>query len=445
MEKYTLCILDDKIPVKNFTDVDAEDTGPIDINLMRHYLKSADKWEDKDLFDLTEKLIHDGRYLMTGFTNHQFYFNYISDTVYCPDIIIFDWDVGGADTDTSENLFRLLEKTFCLIGVFTSADNDGKVKNELDKEQFVDYKDRVFLIHKGEEKAIEELQNEIDRHLEHFSFKKGKELKSQTLKALDVVLSNLGAVSFDQFISFFGENDGGMRKISSLEFADIVIEKLKPRLLEKQISDISTGKVDKITDLQLCRKLWNYRLYYSPSDDIVRKGDIVRSKKAKTDNKLFMVISSDCHLNQFWKKNVGSLVVVPLYKVTRQHNSSLLKRLKQCKISDPVGSSLTNSSGGVNVLPGIFNKDKKIYEDYILLPRDITSFQIILPSGIGANNRLEYKHINDLEGKGRIRLADQFLEPLTQYIVNNVSGYGVPDYTKEFRNLLNQDFKKIIK
>lgn len=447
MTRQSICILDDKIPVNRFTDIDADDTSLIDKNLFNHYLKDENEWEDIDLMNFSKAICEkDQEFLISGFKSHNFFFNYLEENIFSPDIIIFDWDLDDSGKDSEVNLLFLLQNTFSLVGVFTSADKNDEITNILQKEEFTEYKHNLFLVRKDEDNAFQTLINSIEDKMKHFSFLKSKELKRNTLHALSSTLANLGTISFDQFISLFGHNNGGAREIYGIDYCEIMMEKIRASLISRENNNLYTTKISDIDDPYLLRKIWNFRLYNTPNDDIVRKGDIIHGVDDK-EEVLYLIVSSDCHLKEFWEKNLGYLTLLPLHQI--KNNTYISRLLQQVKTKgtkfDSLIASLTSPGDGVSVLPGIYNHGEKEYSDYLFITKSIFSEFIELPNNVIPNSALRYPHLKNYIGENRMRVAEPFLTPLIQYIVENITGYGVSDFSKNLKSTIRDNLKSLLK
>lgn len=442
-KKYDICILDDKLPINNISGTD--NTKIIGTNLLWHLLTDEIQWKDTDLLNFIKLLNKNGNYNPCGFTNHELFLNHIQETIYSPDIIIFDWDIGTSP-DQSESLLEILESTYSLVAIFTTQDKDNEVTNEIAKSKYSSYKDsRLFIIKKEMQDSVKNLEDKIIEKGSLFSFKYSKELKHKTLRALDKTLSNIGSLSFNQFVSIFGDIDGSKRKLSAIDFTDIITDKLKSELInigfdEKELE----ADYQATTDENTLRKIWHFRLYHKPQDDIVRKGDIIK-KKGENNDILYFVLSSDCHLHEFWKKNLGSLSLIPLYKVDKSHEKfkekieSNSEAIKSYTLSSLINPSIDN----MIVLPGLVYTDKN-YIDYALLHRDITSIEIPLPSGQKENTPLSYENISEYSGNDRINISEPFLTPLIHFILENITGYGLPDFSKEFTKSIRKKLSYVL-
>lgn len=232
MGKFSLCVLDDKIPVERLGDIN--DTGYIDSNLISICLSKldAEEWGDADLREFLYEIQGRGEFTVSGFKSYIFFNNYRKENLFSPDIIVFDWDTGDG-FPPEENLLKLLKSTYCLVAVFTSADTEGEVTSELEKENFKEFKYRLSLIKKNEGNSVQQLKDTIEEKQKHFSFQYGNKLKLETERALSDVLSNIGRLSYEELISLFGVHikSESKSKLYELDFIEIILDRIKAVLI----------------------------------------------------------------------------------------------------------------------------------------------------------------------------------------------------------------------
>ena len=455
MNKYSLCIIDDKIPAMAGG---LDDTIKLNPSNLHRLLDNEANWHEKEIMDLMKKsLAEEQKWVVNAFTNPSFYINCFEEEFYRPDIIIFDWDYPGLDKPAEDYLLEILKKSFTIVRVYTRVDQDGSVKKVIESGNFDKFKNRVDILHKEDIDSVEKLITDIDTlKNNNFSLKFGAELRNKTMYAVDDILVELGKTSIDDVVWLFGEEDkvDNKRKLSIKDLVEIVINKLRNDLNSCQfglsLPEISTSPARDI-DNDTVIKLWTFRLYYKPSDNLVRKGDIVKRKNSDDSRILYLVLSSDCHLCKFWKKNMGLLTLVPLHRV-ESNNSALQTRLKlhksegNYKNKEITPTSLTNTTGfeGPTILP-ILQLNENQYPDYLLFPKEIFCEEIPPPpkdrfDQIKNNYPLYYDDMDGFDGDGRICISEPFLTPLVQHILYNITGYGVPDYPKELTDILKTRF-----
>jgi hypothetical protein len=441
--RFSICLLDDKIPL-------SLDSGLIDHRELSSLILDDTKWKDAELLSLVKQLdSKKDSYILSGFLHCDHFLNYIDEVIFSPDIIIFDWDYP-AGSSPEDALFKILESQFSQVFIFTGVDAEGAVDNVIAKEKFKQYENRIKLIKKSDTNSVDDLKNKIESSLNIFSFKYSNELKRKTLRGVDLILSSLEQLSFDEFIRFFGEkiteNGVTSHRLSSFEFTEIIADKLKARLIDIGMDEDPAPVPDGAHAMSenLMREIWGFRLYHQPKDGVVRRGDIVEIAGRKV-----LIMSSDCDLSRFWQKNMGCLMVTPLLRIDDVSFKSDLNVFNNRSIDNFSISSLTNPRGieCFTVLPGLEIEDNagvRKYLDYIVAAKATYSIAIKKPDTVtDVKSALRYEHIDGIGDsfETRKRVADPFLTPLIQFIVENLTGLGVPDFPKS----LSDDLKtKII-
>lgn len=437
--RFSICLLDDKIPL-------SLDSGLIDHRELSSLILDDTKWRDAELLSLVKQLdSKKDSYILSGFLHCDHFLNYIDEVIFSPDIIIFDWDYP-AGSSPEDALFKILESQFSQVFIFTGVDATGAVDNVITKEKFKQYENRIKLIKKSDTNSVDDLKNKIESSLKIFSFKYSNELKRKTLRGVDLILSSLEQLSFDEFIRFFGEkiteNGATSHRLSSFEFTEIIADKLKARLIDIGMDEDPAPVPDGAHAMSenLMREIWGFRLYHQPKDGVVRRGDIVEIAGRKV-----LIMSSDCDLSRFWQKNMGCLMVTPLLRIDDVSFKSDLNVFNNRSIDNFSISSLTNPRGieCFTVLSGLEIEDNagvRKYLDYIVAAKATYSIAIKKPDTVtDVKSALRYEHIDGIGDsfKTRKRVADPFLTPLIQFIVENLTGLGVPDFPKS----LSDDLK----
>lgn len=451
--KYSICYIDDRIPVENYPQY-FEDTKIINESSLSFLIQNIDIWEEEAVQGLVKELLSRKETLnIAAFKNPSFFINHREEEIYSPQIILYDWDYGfGANSDESEQyLLKILNETFAIVHVFTSADNDGEVTAIISKPEFNTFRDRLNLIRKEDEGSIEAvLTSAFTRWDSNFSYKFGKELLSNAHKALNNILIDISTLSIQQVVSSLGHKQpDGKYAITVNNLIGIISEKFKHELHEQDFTEVNTPiTVTEEPDIEVVRKIWGYRLYYRPNDAIVRKGDIITRI---ADSSKYLVLSSDCHLNSFWNKNYGRISLVPLQKIEntdefkKQFQAVKADKLKQVKVT-----SLTNNSGipDITILPSIPDENGDL-SDYLLVPKEIESIFIELPQIQNIDNiktrlPLLYDYWTEIDINKRLTVSEPFKSPLIQYVMENVSGYGCPDFPNSLQEHLKTTFANAI-
>lgn len=455
-----ICIIDDEIPADNYADFINERTR-VDQSILKYLITNHSEWPSDPLKNLIKDIFQNHEdWVLSAFTHPNFYFNYINENIFSPDIIIFDWDYD-ISIDTEKALLDILNSTYAVIAVYTGADKKDEIESILAKEEFKSHAEyRIHLIEKGEDNSVEKvIKDASDRFDNNFSFKLGKELKKNAVQAVESILVSISKMSFDDFIWTFGSSDNREdkeRHLTIKEFVEILSEKFKNELSEQSFSEDKYNSNNKPTtdDVEIVRRLWSYRMYYKPTDSIIRTGDII--KKKDDGDARYLVISSDCHLRQFWPKNFGSVTMVPLLATTT--DTRLKEKLTLSKSPGKINkdaSSITNwnafrdSSSIIAGVPVTNDADgKESLIDYALFPRSVFSLDIPPPDndpGVYRKLALTYDHLENFSGDNRVNINEPFRSPLIQFVLSAITGFGAPDYPSELKDSIKSKLDEYLK
>lgn len=455
-----ICIIDDEIPAVNHPNF-INDKTRIDHSILKYLTINDSPWNSEPLENLIKDIFYNHQdWVLSAFTNPNFYFEYKKKNIFSPDIIIFDWDYS-INVDTEDSLLNILTTTYAVIAIYSGADKRVEINETLEKNKFRDHaQERVHLIEKGEENSVNKVIDDASgRFDDNFSFKLGKELKLNAVNAVESILVNISKMSFDEFIWTFGSSDSKEdeeRHLTIKEFIEILSEKFKNELSEQSFSEDKYKSNIKPTtdDVETVRRLWSYRMFYKPTDNIIRTGDIIENKD--DGDARFLVISSDCHLRQFWSKNFGSVTMIPLLATTTDNR--LKDKLTLSKSPSKINkeaSSITNwnafrdSSSIIAGVPVTNDEDgKKSLIDYALFPRSVFSLDIPPPDqdpGVYRKLALTYDHLKNFTGDNRVNINEPFRSPLIQFVLSAITGFGAPDYPSELKDSIKSKLDEYLK
>ncbi|MCT3756878.1 hypothetical protein HZP31_15900 [Elizabethkingia anophelis] len=451
--RKNICIIDDQWPAEHYPGF-IDETKKIEESALKYLYQSHSDWPEEELFKLAKEIIdnHNNEWTISAFKNPNLYFNHIEEEIFSPDIIIFDWDYG-IPFDTDEALLKILESSYSIIAVYTGADKENEVSDIVNDTKFDLYRDRVRIIKKGDTDAVKQVIEYCNQKFkDNFSYKFGQELKYNSVKSLDEILVSISKLSYNEFICAFGhKREDGNTDITIKEFVEIISEKFKNHLSNIKFTEEEIKPVDcsgiSVDDIS---KLWSYRMYYSPIDDLVRTGDIITLKDYDKHTK-FLVISANCHLRQFWKKNFGNLALVPLYEKSNDNDNVKNKLVLFKSLGDynkanatSISNEWTHDALSIVASVPVPNEHGQIeYKDYILFPKEIITINIPPPIEIKDDNlgkirnlKLNYSDSDMLISKNRININEPFRTPLIQFALNNITGYGAPDYPTSLQGVI---------
>ena len=426
--KHTVCFIDDKIPVSQYNEF-FSDTDIVNESVINFLLKNeGTQWDDPIVKVMCDKLISEkDKWSVSAFLNPSFYDNYVEDNVYAPEIVIYDWDYNwGIGSESEEHLLKILEKSYTLIFIFSESDNIDEINRILGKKIFFKFKDRLCAIGKDDENSVDKIFTLIEqKESDNFSFRYGHELIYKSNYAINKILSEIAQLSIEDFLASMVDEKDGKYISNNEDFVDVIIPRYKKALSNVTWPDMSIKK-QKEPSISDIKKVWSYRLYDDNSlTDNVSMGDIVKKEKGG----YYLVISSDCHMARFWQKNGGFVSLVPLHRI----NSTLGKGQRKLIInSKPSLSSVNSSQIPMTILPAV-PISSSVFRDFLVLPKNMVSVKVPEPS-TGKKTPLTYRLFNGYSKV--VSVVDPYKSPLIHFIMDNITGYGCPDFPKAIQNYL---------
>lgn len=457
--RYSVCVIDNDIPASGSH---AQTLGIQDFDLLNasnlQLLLLKEEWGDLVLRNLVEKLLKqrdaDGvspKWEVYGFTNPSFYINAINSGAFRSDLLVFDWEYPGAQNTSELNsesiLKEILDRTFCLVFIFSKADKKAEIEAMLTKPEFQPYKGRLEYLDKSTAQGDQTdtlLQNAERMYTENFSFRFANTLRTKTVQCADQILSDMGRASLNDVKNLLVVGDGGKK-----DFIDFLAERFRTSIAGQSVYDL----VDRIPVAtagatapaeSVAAKVWSYRLYFQEEtgDELVRRGDIVSVGGAHV-----LVLSADCDLGYFWKKNLGIINAVALHEL-QQTNSTLKDWLTLCVKPEKLGAKVHSLLGKVGelsegpfVLPFVpFGSGLK---HFIAIPKELSSTKITTPADWGTfTDRQKKEHpmkYSYWSGAKRIcTVSEPFLTPVVQHVLSTIGGIGVPDYPDQMKDILKK-------
>ncbi len=464
-----ISIIDDSIPV-NIPNYSIEDSRAIGHSTIKLLVQNESEWADQYILSLTRSLIdNDSDWSVTAFTSPPIYLNNISSSPQ-PDIIIYDWQYDNMSAEeTGEQLAKILNASFAIVYIYTGGDHKGEVDKRVKMDDLKEFfEKRLYILMKDEEDDSHEklIHNSKQIHNENFSFKFGSQLRKTSKDSIESILIHLGNHQVDFVKSFLGNgetnehdfkellvektteniNNGIYEGFKSQGFCGNKISSLLGIIKSKFRDVIKTFDFDNFrstedsgdVDISSLVDLWSYRLYYYPQDKIVRMGDIVK----KGEN-YFLVVTPNCNLAYFWKKNYSYLNLIPLWEIEKdieKFKESPIQR-KDFKKTRP--SSMSSKSDGYAdgcyVLPYLKYESETL--NFVIISKAITNTKINCPAGRNIATALDYDVITGCERVASI--SEPFLTPLISNILSAILGAGTPDFPEEIKGHIGNNFKNI--
>ena len=191
--KHTICFIDDKIPIAQYGEYFNE-TDIINESVIRFLLKQKDAdWQDLTIRMLCERLLSDGENWSTSaFTNPTFYTTYCSNTVYAPEVIVYDWDYPSLPDAPENVLEKILNETYALIFIFSEEENIDGINEVLAQDDFIPFKDRLMVIAKGKKDSVDSIFAKIqETESKNFSFAYGGQIVHKSNQIINEILSDI--------------------------------------------------------------------------------------------------------------------------------------------------------------------------------------------------------------------------------------------------------------
>lgn len=428
--KHTICIIDDKIPVAQYVQYFKE-ADMINESVIRFLLKQEDAdWQDLTIRKLCERLLGDeNNWTLSAFTNPTFYTTYYSNTVFAPEVIIYDWDYPSLPDASETILGEILNETFALVFIFSEEENIVGITEELAKDAFIPFKDRLMVIAKGKLDSVDSIFAKIqETESKNFSFAYGGQIVHKSNQIINEILSDISKLSIETFIATLGKEDNNGRYYfaTTNDFIDVIVPRYKNALYGILFNNSNILRIGKTQDANIdaVKKVWSYRMYEHNASNIVSMGDIIKSRQ---DDKYYIVISSDCHMQDFWHKNGGYIALVPIEKLTHGQRNNQAHLIGEGKIKI---TSLTNSQRALTAIPAVPIEGHLI--DFVVLPKQLKTSQIMKPEN--STSVLTYDILSDYDKI--VSIVDPFKSPLFHFIMNSISDLGCPDYHDKIKQNL---------
>lgn len=222
--KHTICFIDDKIPVSQYNTY-FNDTGIINESVLGFLLKNKDTvWEDLVVKKMCEELLEESKkWSISAFTAPDFYNNYIQETVYAPEVIIYDWDYNAVQcsNESEDCLLEILRTSYTIVFIFSEEDNISEINGIMQKDEFKKFQDRLSVINKSEENSIDLIfKNLEEKENSNFAFRYGHKIIYNSNKAVNKILSDISQLSIERFSASIGKLNAGRYVVTNEDFID---------------------------------------------------------------------------------------------------------------------------------------------------------------------------------------------------------------------------------
>src|ERR1700739_4849823 len=275
--RYSVCIIDNDLPASGSQALalGIKDSDILNASNLQLLLQK-ETWSDSVIKNLTENLLGqkdaDGispKWDMSGCTNPSFYINSINGGFFRADLVVFDWEYPGAqnasETNAEATLKEILDRTFCLVFIFSKADKESEINEILAKPEFQQYKERLQYLDKAVAEADQTnklLESANQMYADNFSFRFAKILRQKAVQCADQILSDMGKASLNDVKNLLVVGHTGKK-----DFIDFLAERFRASIAGNDVyqlveeipeSAAETGEPHEI----LAAKVWSYRLYF---------------------------------------------------------------------------------------------------------------------------------------------------------------------------------------
>jgi hypothetical protein len=415
-------VVDDAIPVQVL-----HAAGPLPILFeaaaVRYLVEQvpADQWEETPVRELCQALCGEG-FEATFFLSPEEMLRALAQGATPPHAVIFDWEYVASNNETNvAALDRLLRGSFVYVQIYTHlgpaavepsvADLRGRFPGRL-----LSTKDKAAV-------TAAQLRDDI-RHAWSGTIagEVADKVRSETIAAVERTLIDVG----------------GVPKSVLAEMAEGAVENLLHLVLAKVRDEIGEPGFDALETVfrgkesaespEAVRQLLSVWYYYFPTDDRVRRGDLI---ELGTGSDLGFVVTPVCDLASFPKKTGRRLTWVQTVRLDADGIAALNKA--GIKISQ-IGRSIIADHGGdtVILLPNVPAKhaSRESSADYVVLCHAWNNQLFDKPLG----GPLLYKDIAPFSR--RCTLADPYASGIIGKIMSVISSPGTPDLPEVERHRL---------
>ena len=346
-----------------------------------------------------------------------------------PDGLIFDWEGPGFGSATNVAVLRdVLTQTIALIQVYTRLSHeevDGHLE-DLRRE----FPDRVLPTLTKADVTPADLRDKVrNARAGTIAGSIADAVRGHVRRALEGTLIEMCTMP-QAGISAVVE--GNAENLLSLMLAKVrdLLGVDASEILMKAAEGTPTAE----STLAL-RRLLSAWYYFFPSDDRVRRGDIVETIGGGTE--LRFVVTPSCDLVRFRKKTGGVLTLLTAVALDTAGKDRLRKAaLLPTTVRGSITAGVDGSADAVLPLPNIpvVAKDRTSLEDYVLLCHSWETLEVAKSVGAAEGLALCYRDVPTL--RRRCTLAEPFVGAALAKIAGVMFSPGVPDFPAAERDRL---------
>ncbi len=424
-------VVDDAIPVQA---LHAE--GPValrfEADTVRHLVENvpAEQWEEAPVLELCRALCEED-FEATFFLSPEQMIRALAQGATPPHAVIFDWEYPGSNNDRNRAaLDQLLRGSFVYVQIYTRLGHAAVEPIVTDlRERF---RGRLLPTKGKAEVTAAQLREDIRQAWSGTIAGEVADLvRRETFAAVERTLIDIGSVPKGVLAAM---TQGAVENLLHLVLAK-VRDEIGEAGYEALDSVFRGSQSEELTED--ARRLLSVWYYYFPTDDRVRRGDLIELGAA---GDLGFVVTPPCDLVSFPKKTGRRLTWLRTVRL----DASGLGELKTAGVKlDDIGGSIIAGHGSagdtVILLPNVPLKhgSRDAFADYVVVCH-------------GWNNRLcktapggslRYKDISPFSR--RCTLADPYASGVISKIMSVISSPGTPDLPKGERDRLKAAVKPV--
>jgi len=408
-------VVDDHIPVQELYG------GPypvrLDVDIVRHLVDnlSAEAWEEPVVLELCRALCA-AEYEATFFLSPDSMLRGLEQGTIPPHAVVFDWEYPGSDGNRNRAaLEQVLESTFAYVQVYTHLGAEGVEPIIADLRGR--FRGRLLPVETKAVVTAAELASRIREAWEGtIAGEVADKVRAQVLRAVERTLIDICGVSKGGIAAMVqGESDN---------LVQLVLSKVRDEIGSSDsaaLDAIVAAQPDGESSVEL-RRLMSVWYYYFPSDDLVRRGDLI-----EVDGSLGLVVTPACDLVKFPKKAGRRLTWIKVVQLDGQGITDL--RASGLELND-VGNSIIAAHGRAGealvVLPNVpvAPNSREGVADYVALCHAWENRPIVRAVG----GELTYDRLDGIVR--RCALADPFASAVVARVTSVIASPGTPDLPK---------------
>ena len=408
-------VVDDRIPINELYG------GPfpvrLDVEIVRHLVDNlaADAWEEPAVLQLCRALCAD-EYEATFFLSPDSMLRALDQGATAPHAVIFDWEYPGSNNERNRAaLERLLDSSFAYVQVYTHLGAEGVEPIIADLRP--KYRGRLLPVRAKAVVTAAELSAHIrEAWAGTIAGDVADKVRTQVLRAVERSLIDICEVSTGGIAAMAqGESDN---------FVNLVLSKVRDEIGTRgseTLDAIVSAQYEGQSSEQL-RRLMSVWYYYFPSDNRVRRGDLI-----DIDGALGLVVTPPCDLARFPKKTGRRLTWIKTVPMNSDGIGAI--RASGLELND-IGNSIIAAHGKAGealvVLPNVptANNSREAVADYAVLCHAWENRTVINAPG----GELTYDRLEGITR--RCALADPFASAVVARVTSVIASPGTPDLPK---------------